>query len=187
MKMEAFVYCWTDHKTLKLYVGYHKGYVDDGYISSSKMLNKLYKERPHDFTRQIVAHGTAKDMVVLESKILKSVNAAKNDDYYNMNNQTIEFYQPTRHKIWRERIGKANKNKKRPDFAEYSRNRRGEKNHNYGKPSNTLGKKIYHNIFTGEQRFFVFGTEPVNWIKGYYDKDRNKGKNNPMYGRKRKK
>ena len=33
---EAFVYCWTDHKTNKLYVGVHKGSINDGYICSSK-------------------------------------------------------------------------------------------------------------------------------------------------------
>lgn len=30
--MEAFVYVWTDKITNKLYVGVHKGTLDDGYI-----------------------------------------------------------------------------------------------------------------------------------------------------------
>ena len=33
--MNAFVYCWTDHRNNKLYVGSHKGSINDGYICSS--------------------------------------------------------------------------------------------------------------------------------------------------------
>lgn len=33
--MEAFVYCWYNQDTKKKYIGYHKGNVDDGYVSSS--------------------------------------------------------------------------------------------------------------------------------------------------------
>jgi hypothetical protein len=32
---DSFVYCWTDHKTGMLYVGSHKGTIDDGYVCSS--------------------------------------------------------------------------------------------------------------------------------------------------------
>jgi hypothetical protein len=41
---EAFVYCWTDKLHNKLYVGVHKGNVDDGYICSSKIMLKEYKK-----------------------------------------------------------------------------------------------------------------------------------------------
>lgn len=37
---ESFVYCWTDHKRSKLYIGYHKGSPDDGYVCSSKRMLK---------------------------------------------------------------------------------------------------------------------------------------------------
>jgi hypothetical protein len=84
--MEAFVYCWTDHKNQKLYVGVHKGQPDDGYICSSKPMKKEYKIRPHDFTRQIIACGTVKDCWKLEERILSSVNAAINEDFYNQHN-----------------------------------------------------------------------------------------------------
>ena len=55
--MNSFVYCWTDKKTNMLYVGSHKGSIDDGYICSSKPMMKEYKKRPQDFSRQIVAEG----------------------------------------------------------------------------------------------------------------------------------
>jgi hypothetical protein len=86
--MEAFVYCWTDNITKKLYVGVHKGTIDDGYICSSKIFLSEYKTRPETFTRKIVAMGTYEDMYSLETKILQTENVINNDGYYNiaMNN-----------------------------------------------------------------------------------------------------
>lgn len=81
--MESFVYCWTDKKTNKLYVGSHKGSIEDGYICSSKYMLEEYKNRPEDFSRQIIAHGNLNDIRKLESKILKSVNAKLNENFYN--------------------------------------------------------------------------------------------------------
>ena len=54
MMNEAFVYVWTDHKTEMLYVGYHKGTQDDGYICSSNRMRDSYRRRPHDFKRRIL-------------------------------------------------------------------------------------------------------------------------------------
>ena len=86
--MEAFVYCWTDNITGKLYVGVHKGEIHDGYICSSKIFLSEYKKRPLDFTRQIIAIGTYKDMYSLETSILQTEDVINNDRYYNiaMNN-----------------------------------------------------------------------------------------------------
>ena len=80
---EAFVYCWTDHKTSKLYVGSHKGSTDDGYVCSSKYMMEEYRKRPEDFTRQIVAEGRLDDIRKLESSILKSVKARLDEQFYN--------------------------------------------------------------------------------------------------------
>jgi hypothetical protein len=89
---EAFVYCWTDHLSHKLYVGVHKGCVDDGYISSSKYFNTEYNMRVLDFTRQVIASGTFKDMMKFECEILKSADAAKNENFYNKSNNDGKFY-----------------------------------------------------------------------------------------------
>jgi len=91
--MEAFVYCWTDHITNKLYVGSHKGPTDDGYVCSSIPMIKEYNTRPLDFTRQVIAEGTYKEIRLLEAKILQSANAAVNESFYNMNNGDGKFYQ----------------------------------------------------------------------------------------------
>lgn len=42
-----------------------------------------YKKRPSDFSRQIIAEGVLVDIRKLESKILKSVKASINEDFYN--------------------------------------------------------------------------------------------------------
>lgn len=90
--MEAFVYCWTDHNTNKLYVGCHKGTEDDGYVCSSKLMMEQYRERPQDFTRQIIASGSYKDIRKLEAKILESIGASQDKQFYNQHNGNGNFY-----------------------------------------------------------------------------------------------
>ena len=89
---DSFTYCWTDHKHNKLYVGVHKGFVDDGYISSSPSFNDEYNKRKQDFTRQIISEGLFEDMLHLESAILRSVDAARNEEFYNKNNSDGKFF-----------------------------------------------------------------------------------------------
>lgn len=89
--MQAFVYCWTDHKTNMLYIGSHKGTVDDGYICSSKVMIEEYNLRSSDFTRQIIAEGTEKDIRKLENKILTSLDAASDINFYNKHNGFGEY------------------------------------------------------------------------------------------------
>jgi group I intron endonuclease len=111
MKKDSFVYCWTNHKTKKLYVGVHKGHIDDGYICSSKIMLEEYSLHPQDFTRQIIAEGPYQDMLSLETAILRSVNAKLNEDYYNLHNGDGKFYnksqtEEAKRKISQSKIGK---------------------------------------------------------------------------------
>jgi hypothetical protein len=80
---EAFVYCWTDKRTNKLYVGSHKGLTDDGYICSSKYMLEEYNKRPKDFSRQIVAEGDLLAMRKFEARILQAANARLDESFYN--------------------------------------------------------------------------------------------------------
>ena len=131
---DSFTYCWTDHRNGMLYVGIHKGSHDDGYVCSSKHMLKEYHERPQDFTRQILAHGTYTEMCNFETAILKSVNAAKNESFYNraVNNGKRENLKPhsehTKSLMSEAKKGKplVNARGPRPNFT-------GEKNHFYGK------------------------------------------------------
>lgn len=94
---DSFVYVWTDHAKCMLYVGVHKGRVDDGYVCSSKYMKPEYYCRPSDFTRQIVAEGLYEDMRRLEVAILKSINAKKDPHFYNRTNGEGDFYNPGGH------------------------------------------------------------------------------------------
>lgn len=91
-EVTSFVYRWTDHKTQKLYLGYHKGTIDDGYVCSSKLMMEQYLLRPQDFSREIIAEGTLDDMRKLESKMLSDVDARTNVSYYNQTNGNENFY-----------------------------------------------------------------------------------------------
>lgn len=162
MIREAFVYCWTDHKTGMLYVGSHKGTLDDGYVCSSKLMLEEYKKRPEDFTRQIVAEGSYVDIIKLEEVILTSVNAKLNEQFYNQHNGNGNFYlkrqtQSARKKQSISKMGDKNPNhkskltkekmewfiehgkKRRGDVRtidqrkNYSKSKIGDKNPNYGK------------------------------------------------------
>jgi hypothetical protein len=92
INQEAFLYCWTDKITNKLYIGVHKGLDNDGYICSSNSFLKEYNIRPNDFSREIIARGTYKDVLSLETSILKTVDARRNKDYYNLSNNDGMVY-----------------------------------------------------------------------------------------------
>jgi hypothetical protein len=88
---EAFVYCWTDKSTNKLYIGSHKGSIEDGYVCSSKYMLEEYKKRPDDFTRQIIARGNYSDIRNFEAILLTTINAAISSDFYNKHNGSSKF------------------------------------------------------------------------------------------------
>lgn len=91
--MNSFVYCWTDHTQQKLYVGMHKGQVDDGYICSSKHMLNEYKSRPQDFTRQILAIGSYETCRIFEIKVIKAMFDQK-INCYNLNYGGVVLHTP---------------------------------------------------------------------------------------------
>ena len=115
--MEAFVYTWTDWKTNQLYIGWHKGSVDDGYICSSKVMLEEYKKRPQDFTRQIVASGSSADMVNFEAVLLKGFDAKHNENFYNMHNGDGKFILFNHTQESKDKISASKKGTKRPDVT----------------------------------------------------------------------
>ena len=84
--MEAFVYSWTNTSTGQLYVGYHKGTPEDGYVCSSKPMLEDYMKDRSVFTRQIIARGTKEECIALEKAILMSANAKDDPTFYNKHN-----------------------------------------------------------------------------------------------------
>jgi len=84
MGKEAFVYEWINLTNGKSYIGYHKGSMDDGYISSShnKEFWNDFKNPEMKWVRKIIVEGTTSDCLKIEQKILKEIDI-KNDIYYN--------------------------------------------------------------------------------------------------------
>jgi len=54
MEKYGFVYIWRDRKHNRYYIGSHWGTECDGYVCSSKWMNKSYNRRPKDFKRKIL-------------------------------------------------------------------------------------------------------------------------------------
>lgn len=89
----AFVYKWTDHLTGMYYIGVRKGKVEGKYITSSKIFNPIYKERPSDFTREILSYWSDfEDAHNEEIRLLTEVNATCNPLYYNRHNGGVKFH-----------------------------------------------------------------------------------------------
>ena len=132
--MESFVYCWTDKKTNKLYIGSHKGSIDDGYVCSSKYMLKEYNDRPNDFSRQIVATGNINDIRKLETKILKSANARLDEMFYNRHDNDGFFFEGWKKgemsEEHKKKMSEAKKGKKisKEHHSKLVANRKGSKN-----------------------------------------------------------
>lgn len=119
----SFVYKWTNLVTGMMYIGVHKGPLDDGYVCSSKVMLKEYQERPGDFSRVVLAEfEDYKDARAHEINVLTEIDAAKNPMYYNKSNGTnmVKFWRigpmSEEHK---KKIGDAHRGKYfRPDVQE---------------------------------------------------------------------
>lgn len=174
---EAFVYCWTDKKTNKLYVGSHKGSTDDGYICSSKLMLEEYKKRPEDFSRQIVAEGDFNDIRVLEEKILTSVNAKLNESFYNMHNGNGKFYLKSHSEQARKAISASKIGKPRKDLSD--RNRLGPSEIQIKKQIETKRK---NGCYLPENNP-MFGKSHTEEVKKKHS-ERMRGAKNPNYNKK---
>jgi hypothetical protein len=98
-----------------LYIGYHNGSPNDGYICSSKRVKEQIALRPMDFTRQIIAEGYSGDMYALESQILKAVDARNNPEFYNGHNNESGWTNKGHTEETRKKIGHGNKGKVRTE------------------------------------------------------------------------
>ena len=77
----AYVYKWTHIPTSKWYVGSRTApgcHPDDGYICSSKKIKPLILANKQEWKREIIEVGTPEEMLLLEGKILQTLDA-KND------------------------------------------------------------------------------------------------------------
>lgn len=84
--MEAFVYRWRNLNDRTWYIGYHKGRADDGYICSSKTARPAIEQDPELWERKILRWGTRSEMVALERRLLKRLDAKNNPHSWNLSN-----------------------------------------------------------------------------------------------------
>ena len=105
----AFVYSWRNLTDGRLYIGWHKGDENDGYICSSKRLLEEYREDTSNFVRYIIARGTSKDMAVLETKILQSLNVKDDPMFYNQHNGNGLYHLKRQSAAAKRKIGNAHR------------------------------------------------------------------------------
>ena len=121
MEKYGFIYEWYDLKTDRKYIGSHWGYVDDGYICSSKWMRNAYKRRPKDFKRRIIITQIhcKKELLKTEDRILRKI---KKEDlgkkYYNLKNNAQGIHDKPHNEETKRKIGDA---------------QIGSKNHMFGK------------------------------------------------------
>ena len=123
---EAFVYLWYDSKNRMYYLGKHKGTPDDGYTHSSTVMESFKSnEVPPYMKRRILAYGTDKEMVDLETKLLENRKERCWDRYYNVkwNTKAIgSLYNVLSEegiKLWKERMSLAHKGKPKSNKDNY--------------------------------------------------------------------
>jgi len=82
---EAFVYRWRHARSREWYIGYHSGTAHDGYVCSSKIARPRIITEP-EWSRKILRWGTKKQMLALERRLLKHLNARANAQSLNRSN-----------------------------------------------------------------------------------------------------
>jgi len=117
----AYVYKWTNLKTLQWYIGSRtkKGcHPNDGYICSSKSVKPLIIENVTNWKREIISTGNSKDMLELEQLILQTVDA-KNDPRSLNKHNGDGLFNSTGHNKGKKTVYKDNLYKRiKPEFLE---------------------------------------------------------------------
>lgn len=91
---QAYLYKWTEISTGKWYIGSRtaKGcHPNDGYICSSKSVNKLIKEYPETWKRDVLVIGSPEYIYELEGKLLTLLDARSDKMSFNKHNNDCEY------------------------------------------------------------------------------------------------
>ena len=91
----SFIYRWFDKKLNKFYIGSHYGHINDGYLFGGIDIKKEYKERPHDFEREILSYHLVfeySEIRKIEKEYLIKYDVENNDFYYNRTNESYGGY-----------------------------------------------------------------------------------------------
>lgn len=93
---EGYLYRFTNVANGMIYIGAHKGSVDDNYQHSSTnpILNQAFGDSTSQFKYEVLSYGTWDDMRTEEYNTLKAVDARNNNDYYNLTNGSPAYSTP---------------------------------------------------------------------------------------------
>jgi DNA-directed RNA polymerase subunit M/transcription elongation factor TFIIS len=99
--MDSFVYRWTNTTLRKIYIGWHKGSEDDGYIcsSASEKFWKDFKNPDYKWKREILFKGTMPECQLFESQLLDNVDITSDAIYNNKNNLRFNLNDEVRAKL----------------------------------------------------------------------------------------
>jgi hypothetical protein len=151
---QPFVYKWTEKSTGKWYIGSRtkkKCHPNDGYICSSKYVKPLIIANPINWSREILATGNnAKEILLLEADLLRSLDAKNEPMSYNMHNGDGKFttagmpgLSGENHPMYGKSLSEEHKQKLRDSMPDMT----GENNPNYGKsPTGKTRQKISESL-----------------------------------------
>jgi hypothetical protein len=93
---EAYLYQYTNLTDGKVYVGIHKGSVDDSYNHSStnEEFAKVFASSKSKLKFEVLEFGDYPAMQNAEHRVLKKADARKNPMYYNLSNGFPQFVEP---------------------------------------------------------------------------------------------
>jgi hypothetical protein len=99
--MDSFVYRWTNITLNKIYIGWHKGKENDGYVcsSASKQFWEDYNNPAYKWQREILFQGIMPECQTLESQLLDSVDITSESIYNNRNNLMFNLNDEVRAKL----------------------------------------------------------------------------------------
>jgi len=114
--MDSFVYRWTNKTLNKIYIGFHKGTEDDGYIcsSASKKFWEDFNNPAYVWQREILYRGIMKECQEVERKLLDELDITSEDVYNQRNNLMFNLDNEVRNKL-SEAAKKRNQN---PEYIE---------------------------------------------------------------------
>jgi predicted transcriptional regulator len=99
--MDSFVYRWTNKTLNKIYIGFHKGTEDDGYIcsSASKKFWEDFNNPAYVWQREILYKGIMKECQEVERKLLDELDVTSEDVYNQRNNLMFNLDDEVRNKL----------------------------------------------------------------------------------------
>lgn len=99
--MDSFVYKWTNLTLGKIYIGWHKGTLNDGYVCSSASTQfwQDYHNPSYKWKREILFQGTMPECQLYESQTLDSIDIKSDFVYNNKNNLMFNLNDEVRNKL----------------------------------------------------------------------------------------